>query len=355
MTPGGDVTILHHFSQAPHDGWWPHGALIQASDGALYGATISGGTYNRGTIYRVTLSGTFTVLHSFGEPGSQGNRPHGRLLEASDGNFYGATIGGGTSDCGQYGEDCGTIFKLTPAGQHSVIYEFGVDPANGVVPNGSLTEGSDGSLYGTTRVAGNDACSAFEQIAGCGTLFRLTKSGQISTLHTFSGEPDDGAVPYGPVSIGPDGAMYGTTYFGGGGVCLAWASCGTVFRLDGEGDLEIIHAFAVPGEDGTGTQDEGYHPMPYLTVGSDGNLYGTTESGGLLATERTGVIFRMTTGGDLTVLYRFGLLSEEPSYPAGGVVQGSDGAFYGTTFYNGKLGAVGPRAGQGAAYRLTVE
>ncbi len=205
VTLGGAETLLHAFS-ASGDGRLP-GSLIQADDGNLYGVTGIGGAFDNGTVFKITPAGDESVLYSFGGGSNQsdGYRPSGGFIQARDGNFYGTTADGGTNDCG-------VIFKLTPAGEQSVVYSF-TGTADGCDP-GSLIQGSDGNLYGTDAYGQRTA----------GAVFRLTPAGVFTVLYSFAGE-SDGSTPA-VVVQSSDGTLYGLTSYGGLG------NNGVVFRLD---------------------------------------------------------------------------------------------------------------------------
>lgn len=354
MTPDGKVTIVHAFGASATDGHWPAGPLIQGRDGALYGLTARGGLHGAGTAYRIAPDGSYSVLHSFGAEPASGKVPTGRLLQASDGNFYGATATGGANHCSQIpeaGGNCGTLFRLTPAGQRTTLHSFGGSVADGVTPNGSLLQAADGNFYGTTVTGGANSCSSVmpPNPNSCGTVFRMTPDGTVTVTHSFGAYFGDGIAPQGPLIQGRDGALYGTTGSGGGsGNCGAIFGCGTVFRLPMDGSLSILYAFAKQSHaDGSG-------PVPYLIQARDGNFYGSTRSGGASGGSSTGTAFKLTPNGALTTLHSFGPLNTQPTDPGGGLIEGSDGAFYGITVSNGRLGAVGARWGAGAVFKLTL-
>jgi uncharacterized repeat protein (TIGR03803 family) len=319
--------------------------------------TTFGGQFGRGTVFRLLLDGTYTILHSFRGTTSDGDRPQGALLEASNGYLYGATIGGGPNVCAKSGGDCGTIFRIRTDGDYRVVYSFGASETDGAVPAGSLIEGSDGSLYGTTASGGDLTCQPFNfnSLRGCGTIFRITPAGALTTLYAFGAISADGVLP-GPLINGEGGAFYGTTYGGGGGACTSdTPGCGTVFRITPAGMKTTLYAFAQSRSDGISPHTDGFNPQPYLLLARDGNFYGLTESGGAnIASRYTGTMFRLTPSGVKTILYSFGPYQENPSSPYGGLVQLANGAFFGVTTYNGKLGATGDRIGQGAIFRAVL-
>jgi uncharacterized repeat protein (TIGR03803 family) len=331
VTPGGAETVLYSFGASATDGNWPAGPLIQGSDGALYGLASFGGAHGAGTLFRITLNGTYSTIYSFGAKPGDGAVPIGRVLQASDGNFYGATSTGGTNHCNNIptsGGNCGTIFRVTPDGAETILHSFGAFPSDGSQPNGSLFQASDGNLYGTTVNGGANTCSNSNQTNSCGTVFRITPAGAETIIYSFGASFTDGMAPQGPLIQGSDGALYGTTGAGGGGRCGGDFGCGTVFRMTTAGSISILHAFAIE------SRSDGYYPSPYLIQVRDGSFYGTTGSGGAYPADLGGIVFRLTPSGLKTTLYSFGPLNEAPSNPQGGVIQASDGAFYGVTNYN---------------------
>ena len=201
--------ILHEFTwdRAGQDGIDPEGGLIQGRDGSFYGTTSLDGAYGCGTVYKITSQGQLTTICSF--LSTNGARyPYGSLLQASDGNFYGAADGGGS----------GTLFKASPTGALSTIYEFvGIDNT-GEDPNGSLIQGNDGNLYGTARSGTSN---------NLGTVFKVTPSGTVTAVLAFTGSGGryPGANPYAGLVQGSDGNLYGTT--GNSGT----HGSGNVFRI----------------------------------------------------------------------------------------------------------------------------
>ncbi|MGO9562003.1 MAG: choice-of-anchor tandem repeat GloVer-containing protein [Candidatus Korobacteraceae bacterium] len=210
ITPAGTLTTIYDFCSLQNcaDGSQPQAALIQASDGNLYGTAWLGGTSGFGTVFRITTNGTLTTLHGFN--GNYGSYPVAALVQATDGNFYGTTqTGGGGSYC--YG-GCGTVFKITPSGTFTTLYSF--SGSDGGLALAGLLQAKDGNLYGTTWNGGaNDD----------GTVFKITTSGTLTTLHNFTGS--DGGATEGAFLQAPDGSLYGTTGLGG------TSDNGTVFRL----------------------------------------------------------------------------------------------------------------------------
>lgn len=318
ISPSGRLTTLHTFDQS--EGHYSHAALVRASDGNLYGTNPQGGTQNNncgfsgcGTIFKVTLDGILTTLHSF--DGADGGNPWGALVQGTDGNLYGTTSYGGDLTCNApYG--CGTVFRITMSGTLSTLHSF--EGPDGSAPVAGLVEAADGTFYGTTA-AGGDA----EQ----GTVFSITPQGFLLNLHSFGGPV--GSSPSGWLVEGSDGSFYGTT--SGGGTY----GDGTVFKITPSGTLTTLYSFA--------GHPDGSSPCDGLVKGTDGNFYGTTEFGG--ATHDWGTVFRITPVGTLTTLYSFDVA--KGAYPYAGLVQGADGSFYGTTYGGGQHG-------YGTVFRLVL-
>src|SRR5579862_5587709 len=183
--PAQTFTTLATFNASNGDE--SEGFLLQGSDGNFYGTTYQGGDltcgapYGCGTVFRVTPAGTLTTLHNFET--KDGTHPEAGLVLGSDGNFYGTTNGGGEISCMSI---CGTIFKITPAGALTTIYNFCslTNCADGAQPQGALIQGADGNFYGTTTVGGDTSCNA---PFGCGTIFVVTSTGSLKTIHAFPG------------------------------------------------------------------------------------------------------------------------------------------------------------------------
>jgi len=264
----------------------------------------------------------FVVLHSF--DGNDGANPYSGLVLGTDGNFYGTTYDGGPPKCFRPGNYCGTIFKITPSGTLTTLHDFNL--ADGANPHASLVQATDGNLYGTTTFGGDLGCN--RNGYGCGTVFRITPSGALTTLHNFgSGEGD---FPYAPLLQASDGNFYGTTVWGGAN------GDGTVFKITSTGALTTLHSFLCSQ---SGCPD-GTWPYASLVQAVDGNLYGTTPQGG---TNGDGTVFKITPSGTLTTLHNFayadGFLSEA------GLMQATDGNFYGTTAMGGNPGCNGNGCG----------
>jgi uncharacterized repeat protein (TIGR03803 family) len=175
ITPNGRLTM---FSFDGTNGSQPFAGLVQSANGDFYGVTLTGGTANEGTVFEITLSGKLTTLFNFN--GTNGDGPTGTLIRATDGNFYGTTQSGGSLDQG-------TVFKMTPNGTLTTLHSLN-GGSDGVAPVAGLIQATDGNLYGTTW---GDAY----QNLNVGTVFQITLSGTLTTLHSF--ETTDGANPQG--------------------------------------------------------------------------------------------------------------------------------------------------------------
>jgi len=256
MTPGGDITPVHAFDRDVESGD-PTTALVQASDGDLYGTTYY--APNRtccGTAFRLSLAGTFETLHVFDL--EDGNYP-GSLVEGPDGNLYGTTWAGGA-------HGAGTVFRLSRAGALTVLHDFGATPSDGAMAGAGLLLGADGNFYGVTASGGKK---------GNGTAFRMTPAGDLVVLHSFAGSPDGGSQPQSALIQARNGSFYGTTRAGGP------EGNGTVFRMQADGKVTTLHEFA--GFDG-------WQPSGSLVQADDDMLYGTTAKGG---DADDGVVYRI--------------------------------------------------------------
>ena len=328
LTPGGTYTTLHVFgrSNGASEGIQP-GNLLQGRDGNFYGTAAAGGANGEGTVFQVTPSGTLTTLYTFtklvtGGVNDDGAVP-GSLIQGSDGNFYGTTTAGGVNGAG-------TVFRLTSGGTFGVLSTFGtpVSFPLGValaLPGSRIIQGSDGNFYGTSAFGGDN---------GVGMVFQLTPGGTFSVLYSFSA-PDgttrlnaEGFSPTGRLVEVGDGTFYGTTFEGGP------IGDGTVFSITADGTLTVLNTFdeyqqtGIPGSDGASA----------LTLGRDGNLYGTIPQGGKAF---DGTVFQVTPAGTLTILDSLDAATSG-RLPTGGLVQGGDGKFYGLTNSGGGTDGTGP-------------
>ena len=201
-------TFTTLFSFDGKDGSEPEGTLAQGGDGNFYGTAFAGGTSTHcgagcGVVYRITQQGKLSVLHNFAR--TNGMAPGGGLVLATNGNFYGTTTDGGTGHaCDPQAYECGTIFEITPGGKLTTLHNF--NGTDGDDPAGALIQASDGNLYGTTGAGGPSG------VNGPGTVFRISPTGKLTTLHNFNGT--DGNSPTGALIQGTDGNLYGTTVNG---------------------------------------------------------------------------------------------------------------------------------------------
>jgi len=326
--------VVHAFHGAPTDGAIPEAQLLRDAAGNIYGTTGAGGT-GGGTGCQYGC-GTAFMLDKNGRRvwlhsfnSKNGLGPMAGLLRDKAGNLYGTTVLGGDTTCYSYG--CGTVFKLDKTGKETVLHKFGGNP-DGQFPEALLVEDSVGTLYVKTLEGGH---------YGYGTVFMLDQTGRGTALHSF-GEGADGKLPYAGVIRDTTGNLYGVT--GGGGAFAA----GTVFELDNAGKETVLYDF-------TGGADGGF-PVSVLLADRAGNLYGTTQQGGNGECGGTGcgVVFELSphSGGNWTerVLYVFCSLSncadgERPI--AGPLVRDAAGNLYGATFFGGA-------SGEGVVFKLDL-
>jgi uncharacterized repeat protein (TIGR03803 family) len=371
------VVVLHQF--AGTDGAQPYARLVEGADGALYGTTTSstgasGAVVGSGTVFRITKAGVVTTLHTF----TDSSPPSAGVVFGTDGNLYGTT----GYDCGGAPAGTnGTVFVMTPSGQDfTTLQSFAGDPA------GALTLASDGNFYGVTNdsvfrmtpggtvtplhtfaaTEGSGLCRLAEVSAdlflggasgggsygvpsGGGTLFQITSAGAVSVIQSFSpvtvplGPPCDdtdvsgGSTPVGGPTLGADGSFFGLLY------CAADDEQAGFYTLSSAGAFSPLNA---PQNSLRGY----YVPAGSLTPGSDGRLYGVMSSADGTGSAGSGALFAMTTNGDLTFLYKF---PGQGISPEGGVIQASDGRFYGVTIA-GPTNDGTPSPGFGSVYQLTL-
>jgi uncharacterized repeat protein (TIGR03803 family) len=354
---GSGYTILRSFGQAPTDGNNPPAGLLQGSDGFLYGTTQLGGAHSAGTTFRIQRDGNgYQLLHTFGGSGD-GQQPPDEIFEASDGMLYGITYFGGTNGTG-------VVYRLNKDGTgYGIVHYFGPS-IQGTTPVGAMLEGTNGILYGVTYQGGSN---------NVGTIFQIGKDGSgFQVLHHFQGtSAGDGAGPETALRMSTNGVLYGTTESGGSnGLGCVYAlnqdgtgytvlhhcasdgqnpyatvllasdgfiygnaraggahGVGSLFRLntDGGGWLVLRSFFSNAGGDGSGPQG--------IREASDGRLYGTTWSGGTAA---QGTVFGLNKDGSgYSVLHNFSTAVPGAYNPVAGVVEGTDGALYGTAANGG--------------------
>ena len=337
------ISALYTFTGKP-DGSKPEGRLIVDSAGNFYGTTSSGGAYNRGSIYELPAGGGETVLYSF-TGGADGESPMGNLLIDKDGNLFGTTTGGGNpTNCFTH-LGCGTIFKLTAKGTLVTLYKF-TGQSDGALPMAGLIRDADGTFYGTAAIGGtvDGVCLKGGSDPGCGVVFKFKLPNTHTVLHTFTGAPD-GLQPLAPLTRDSAGNLYGTTIQGGNYTsdnACSHLGCGVVFKIDTDGNETVLHAFGI-GTDGSWPQ------YGQLTLDSSGNIYGVTSIGGSAG---YGTVFALDPAGNETVLYNF-IGQAEGGIPLGGLARDVRGNLYGTTESFGRFGGPCGSDGCGVVFKLT--
>jgi uncharacterized repeat protein (TIGR03803 family) len=277
----------------------PEFDLAIDGQGNLYGATYN---LDGGIVYKLTTSGEFTTLHSFAPCCNSDGYilPAGVILD-SQGNLYGTTTEGGT-------EDGGIIFKISPSGTETILYNFTCQE-DGCFPNAGVVMDKDGSLYGTTLGGSLFYGNVYKFVPSTGTL---------TNLYNFMGG-DDGAEPFGVV-LDQNGNLYGATQFGGS------ADQGVVFKVTPSGTETILHSFEPNGTDG-------FAPVATVILDSKGNVYGTTHLGGKSG---VGTVYKITPAGKETIVHSF-KGGEDGIFPSSDLMFDADGNLYGTTIYGGQF------------------
>jgi uncharacterized repeat protein (TIGR03803 family) len=296
VAPGGHTTTVYEF-HARSDGFWPEGALIQASDGRLYGVASFGGdgAGSSGTVFSFDMDGTLTTLHTF--HGDDGADPSAGLVQASDGNLYGTTSSGGQNDDG-------TIYRIGLDGSFAVLHHF--DSAqDGGRPLASLIQIHDGRLCGTTYWGAH---------WNGGTVYCMTLAGEFSVVHAFGARPGDAGGSANPLLEGDDGTLFGTSNFGGS------QDQGALFQLSLDGRIHVRDLWA--------------RPSGGLMKASDGYYYGTVFYGG---TSDQGWIYRISPTRKLVEVHSFS--GPDGQNPDGELVEGTDGGLYGVTESGGDTDA----------------
>jgi uncharacterized repeat protein (TIGR03803 family) len=200
---------------------------VEGNDGNFYGTTTAGGNTvacgsGCGTIYKITPAGALTTLYQFDI--THGYAPYGPLVLGTDGNFYGTTVDGTSANAG-------VIFRITPAGKFTLLFSF--DLTHGENPFSGLVQGADGNFYGTTINGGT---------TGGGVVFKITPSGKLTVLHTMNGTTD-GARPFGGLVLASDGNFYGANAYGGTVNSNCADGCGTFFRITPKGAYSVLYNF----------------------------------------------------------------------------------------------------------------
>ncbi len=332
LTPSSNETVLHSFSSKSittlciqpqgrgPDGAIPNRGLTTDSQGNLYGTTMRGGNCGSGTVFRVNSSGVEKVLYRF-TGWADGSQPNPGLVLDPQGNLFGTTSAGGlTQFC------CGTIFELTPSGTKRTLYRF-TGGADGNIPLAALVSDSNGNLYGTTNGGGT---------YGFGTVFKLTPDGTETVLFSFQHTE----TALGGLALDSDGNFYGVT----GNANNGGTGGGSIFKLTPTGIKTVLHSFT--GADGDGPSG--------VILDNQGNLYGTASSGGVgggCVPVGCGVVFKLIPNGTETVLYNF-TCGADGADPFGLLTFDSQGNLYGTTTSGG---ISGPACdfGCGTVFKLT--
>jgi uncharacterized repeat protein (TIGR03803 family) len=333
LSHSGKFTLLHSFGVGGTGGAEPFAGLVRDSAGNLYGTTFSGGASGAGTIFKLNKKNTFSVLYSFAH-GADGWGPTASLILDPAGNLYGTASNGGNLKCGG-GFGCGVVFKLNTTGNETVLHSFGPGEKKGEFPYAGLLRDAGGNLYGTTTLGGH---------ANFGTVFKLDPAGNETVLYTFQKEAD-GKDPWSTLIRDAAGNFYGTTTAGGKGNC--GTNCGVVFKLDTSGTETVLYAF-------TGKSDGG-NPSAGLVMDAAGNLYGTTFVGGNKSCGDEGlgcgVVFKLDPSGNETVLYTFSDGTDGGS-PVAGLIMDTAGSLYGTASRGGNLSDC-QGGGCGVVFKIT--
>lgn len=315
LTPRGAETVLLSFLSG-EDGYFPGGDLLLDHAGNLYGVTQAGGTHDGGTVFKLTATGRKTILYNFCSTGgsncTDGSDPIGGVIADAHGNLYGTASAGGA-----YGG--GTAFKLSPIGEFTVLHSF-KGGKDGFGPTRRLTMDSAGNLYGTTFTGGSaSSCFTYN---GCGTVFKLSPSGSETILYAFctvGGQAcEDGANPESDLYLDQKGNLWGTAAEGGA------HKQGVVFFVSLSGQETVVHSFDSSSADGA-------FPVGGLTPDRAGNLYGNTTAGG--ASGPNGTVYKLDPQGKLTILHSFN--SGDGKGPQGDLLMDKAGNLYGITSYGG--------------------
>jgi uncharacterized repeat protein (TIGR03803 family) len=297
ITPGGTLTVPYSFDATDAQ---PYSGLTLGTDGNFYGTTYNGGSSSLGNVFKLTPTGTLTVLHDF--VGSDGSNPYAPPIQGTDGNFYGTTT--------QYeitGD--GTVYKITPSGKFTILYSF--DRTHGQNPQAPLVQGTDGNFYGTTQAGGANSA---------GVVYKIAASGKLTVIYNFDGSTHGGHPSGGPLVQGSDGNFYGTAN------CCGSIGGGVIFKITAAGQFTVLHNI-------NGTTD-GSNPVAGLVQATDGNFYGTTIFGGA---KSDGTIFRIspTKPYAYKVLYNFdGTTGSSPQVT---LLQHTNGILYGDTSTGGDI------------------
>ncbi len=281
---------------------------------------------------------------------AHGSTPYAELVQASDGNFYGTTAYGGAGLCPNRSDGgytgCGTIFRMTAAGAVTTLYSFPYDTKTSTAPDGAfptagLIQGQDGYLYGVAQDGGLLGCNG---ALGCGTAFRISTAGVFTRLHRFAGD-GEGGRPGSHLLQASSGMFYGVANQGGIG------NEGTLYAMNINGAVRALHQFDYTKD------NDGYNPSGALLLGHDGKtLYGTTIFGGPNGNTSGGGIVFSYAGGVMTTLHAFDNIENTVagSYyqPQGALIYGPDGNLWGTTTSGGAGGGLFSLAPDGSGFKV---
>ena len=313
-------TVLHTFTNTPDGASPPEEGLALDAAGKLYGVTTNGGANQAGAFFTLDATGKETVTHSF----VNAVNPQGMIRDDATGNIFGTSTFG-------IPNGYGAVFQVDPTGKETDLYIFTGGPA-GAAPSGGLVRDAAGNFYGNALYAGDPACAYG---GGCGVIFKVDPNGNETILRTFH-LGSDGAFPYGSMVLDAAGNLYGTTHLGGDPTC----NCGTVFQIDPAGVFTVKYTFTGP---------DGASPYTGLVQDAAGNLYGATFGGG---TSLEGAVFKLDpTTGTEAVLYSF-TGGADGSNPMAGVVLDPAGNIYGTTDNGGLIPCPDDPFGCGVVFKL---
>ena len=302
VTTSGQLKIIHNFGATTTDGAFPTGGLTLGTDGNFYGTTMQGGTQSMGIIFKITPTGTLTILHNF-NTFKDGAFPWGPPILASDGNFYGTTSGGGANSRG-------IVYKITSSGTFTEIYKFDVTLLHGYSPIAPPTQGTDGFLYIPVSQGGTSFC---------GTILKLSTSGVVNNTYSFPCGPG-GYFPIGPLVQASNGNFYSTTQNGGTN------NEGTIYQVTPGLAVTVLHSFGATFGDGT-------LPAAGLLLATDGNYYSATSDGG---SSGDGTLFNTSTSGTYSSLYSFNnTVNLTQTSPLSPPIQATNGLLYGMTEFGG--------------------
>jgi uncharacterized repeat protein (TIGR03803 family) len=343
VNSAGNETVLYTF-KGDGDGAYPIAGLIRDAAGNLYGNTEGNGAIGAlSTVFKLDTHGNETVLHDFNGP--EGCCQDSPLALDAKGNIYGTSPYSGDYNCDVIiGLGCGSIYQLTPAGKIKDIHIFtGTD---GIKPEGGVVLDDQGNVYGTTLLGGNLECfspaGGIQEAQGCGTVFKLDRSGALTVLHTFTGQAD-GSSPLGLIRD-PGGNLYGIASYGGDLACYPPDGCGTIFEVDANGNFSVL-ATVTP----TLTPEPLF--ASHLFRDPRGNLYGAAQIGGA---NFSGFIFKIGPSATLTNIFSFpSTAQEQDGNNPQSITMDSTGSFYGSMLTDGDQNNDCGFQGCGTVFKVT--